>query len=40
MVNNYKIKKMNTALNSIKAEDEKRIKTMQAISSELEGFEF
>lgn len=31
---------MNTALNSIKAEDEKRIKTMQAISSELEGFEF
>lgn len=39
MVNNYKIKKMNTALNSIKAEDEKRIKTMQAISSELEGFE-
>ncbi len=40
MVDNYKIKKMNTALNSIKAEDEKRIKTMQAISSELEGFEF
>ena len=39
MVNNYKIKKMNTALNSIKAEDEKRIKTMQAISSDLEGFE-
>lgn len=40
MVNNYKIKKMNPALNSIKAEDEKRIKTMQAISSDLEGFEF
>ena len=39
MENNNKIQKMNSALKYLKDEENKRIETIQAISSSLEGFE-